>query len=270
MSGADPGSLIPARRSERFSRWFARYVRRLLRRRFHAIRVANDGVEELRALAEAPRPAILLLNHCSWWDPLVATMIGLEFLSRRGVLAPIDREQLERFGFFRRIGLFGIDPDDPSSLKAMRGYVLDGFREDPRNVLWLTPQGRFTDVREPVRIRPGAANIAAACADVDVLSIAIEYAFWQESRAEVLIRALPVEKPERATTAGWQRVMTRAMQENADALSALVRSREASHFHAIVGDRARTSFFYDLMLRLRGRGGEIAARRANDKETVRA
>ena len=149
----------------------------------------------------------------------------------------------------------------------MRSYVLDGFRENPKAVLWLTPQGRFTDVREPIRIRPGAANIAAQCDEIDVLSVAIEYAFWQDSRAEVLIRSVPVPEPVKRTTTGWQRAMTHSMQQNADTLSELVRSRDASRFSSIIGDRARTSFFYDLMLKLRGREGEIAARRESDKES---
>ena len=266
MSGADPGSLIPGRRSDRFAYWFSRYVRRLLRRRFHAVRLETESVANFHDLASKSRPAIILLNHCSWWDPLMGVALGAEFLSKRGVLAPIDREQLERFGFFRRIGLFGIDPDDAESLKAMRSYVMDGFRENPRNVLWLTPQGRFTDVREPIRIRPGAANIAAQCDEIDVLSVSIEYAFWQDSRAEVLVRSMPVSAPVKTTTTGWQRAMTLGMQENADALSTLVRSRDASQFHTLIGARARTSFFYDLMLKLRGRDGEIAARRERDKE----
>ena len=270
MSGADAGSLIPARPSDRFKYWFARYVRKLLRRRFHAVRVANEGIETLRELDERTRPAIVLLNHSSWWDPLVAFFADSHFAPNRSALAPIDNEQLERFGFFRRIGLFGINPDDPASLKEMRSYVLENFQASPKTILWLTPQGRFTDVRAPIRIRPGAANIAAGVEGVDVVSLAIEYVFWQESRAEILMRATPVEPPKNLSTAGWQRAMTAKMQENSDALAALSQNRDASEFTAIVGDRARTSFFYDLMLRLRGKGGEIAARRESDKETVRA
>jgi 1-acyl-sn-glycerol-3-phosphate acyltransferase len=267
MSGAGSGRLIPARPSDRFFSFFARYVRRLLRRRFHSVRIARDGLAHFEGLSSSRRPTIVLLSHSSWWDPLVATFLSGEISPRRPVLAPMDREQLERFRFFRRIGMFGIDPDDPESLEAMRTYVIDAFRERSRTMLWLTPQGRFTDVRDPVRIRPGAAAIASMAEDeVDVCSIAIEYVFWQESRAEVLVRCLPVERPERPSTSGWHRAMTATMQSNADALAGLARAREEDAFSTLVGDRSRTSFFYDLMLRLRGRGGEIAARRATDKE----
>ncbi len=270
MSGAGAGSLIPARPSDRFAGFFLRYARRLLRRRFHAVRLADDGADILSSLGTSARPAIILLNHGSWWDPIVACLLRGEIAPRRPGLAPMDREQLERFGFFRRIGMFGIEPDDPESLEAMRTYVIDAFRSDPRTMLWLTPQGRFTDVRVPIRIRPGAAAIAATVGDVDVISISIEYAFWQDSRAEVLVRCTRVDAPEVSSTSGWQRVMTETMQANADELARLVRDRASDPFVTLVGDRARTSFFYDLMLRLRGRGGEIAARRTTDKETAEA
>ena len=270
MSGASAGSLIPARSSDRFTGFFLRYVRRLLRRRFHAVRLADEGADVLASLGARSRPAIILLNHGSWWDPILACFLSGRLVPRRPGLAPMDRDQLERFGFFRRIGMFGIDPDDAESLEAMRAYVIDAFRSDPRTILWLTPQGRFTDVREPIRIRPGAAAIAAAVGDVDVISISIEYAFWQESRAEALVRCVRVDPPEVASTAGWHRVMTEAMQSNADELARLVRARAVEPFTMLIGDRARTSFFYDLMLRLRGRGGEIEARRMTDKGATEA
>lgn len=270
MSGFGPDSLIPARTSDWFTAGFTRYVRRLLRKRFHSVRIAHDGLQDLEKLAKSDRPAVILLNHSSWWDPLVAVLASSAHLPGRRGIAPIDSAQLKRFGFFRRIGMFGIDPDSPESMQAMRTYVLDCFRKDPRLVLWLTPQGRFTDVRDPIRIRPGAAGIASAHGDLDVLSLSIEYCYWQESRAEVLMRASTIEAPGEPSTASWQRAMTSGMQQNSDVLAELVRSREDSSFQEIVGDRARTSFFYDLMLRARGRGGEIAARRGEDRGAARA
>lgn len=270
MRGAGHDRLIPARPSRRFSSGFGFYVRRLIRRRFHALRVASSDGLDTAGLDETTTPLIVLLNHSSWWDPLVAFHLAREFLPNRPTLAPMDRDQLERFGFFRRIGVFGIDPDDPESLDAMRDYVLDELKRDPSSSIWLTPQGRFTDVREPIRIRPGAASIASALGSVRCVSVAIEYVFWQESRPEALIRMHDVEQPEQATTAGWQRAMTSAMQTNADALETLSRERDPERFESIVGDRARTSPVYDLMLKLRGRSGEIAARRDTDKDAARA
>lgn len=270
MSGARPERLIPARPGPTFTRFFIRYVRRLTRRRFHAVRLVEGGDRLLREAGESDRPLMVLLNHASWWDPLIGVLVGSTITPLRPALAPIDREQLERFGFFRRIGLFGIDPDDPESLVAMRDYVLEAFARDPRTSLWLTPQGRFTDVRSPIRIRPGAASIAAAAGELDVLSLAVEYVFWQDSRPEVLLRLERVRLEGAASTTAWHRAMTGTMQANADALAELARERDPEAFILFHGGPARNNMLYDLLLRLRGRSGEIAARRETDRSAANA
>ena len=260
MSGADSDRLIPARPSKLITNWFVRYVMRLFRRRFHSFRIASDGLRTFRDLESSKRPAIVLLNHSAWWDPLVGVVVAQGENTRRPLLAPIDRKQLERFKFFRKLGFFGIDPEDPEALADMREYVIDAFQADPRTWLWLTPQGRFTDVRSPVRIRPGAARIAAAIPDVDVISLTIEYVFWQDSKPEVLIRFARIET-EQTSTSGWQRAMTDGMQANADALSRLVQTRDDDAFQTLIDSGTRNSFIYDIYLRIRGRHGEIKARR---------
>jgi len=270
MPGAGHERLIPARNSPRFAAGFGFYVRRLLRKRFHAVRIATAPGLDPHGLARTTTPLLVLLNHASWWDPLVAFHLARRLVPERPTLAPMDREQLERFGFFRRIGVFGIDPDDTESLDEMRDYVLGELTRNPATSIWLTPQGRFTDIREPIRIRPGAASIASALGGVRTVSMSIEYIFWQDARPEVLVRLQDVEPPDRTSTAGWQRTMTRAMQENADALAELARRRDPEFFATDIGDRTRTSPVYDLLLRLRGRGGEIAARRDTDKDAARA
>jgi 1-acyl-sn-glycerol-3-phosphate acyltransferase len=265
MSGADSDRLIPARPSKLMTNWFVRYVNRLFRRRFHTFGIAREGLDSFRQIELAKKPAIILLNHASWWDPLVGVMLAKGHVVRRPLLAPIDREQLERFKFFRKLGFFGIDPEDPRSLEDMFEYVTASFQSTPQTWLWLTPQGQFTDVRKPVRIRPGAAKIAASTPDIDVMSLAIEYAFWQDSKPEVLVRFARIE-PQQTTTSGWQRAMTEGMQANADALSRLVQDRDIKAFERILGSGTRNAFIYDLYLRLRGRHGEIEARRESAEQ----
>ena len=84
----------------------------------------------------------------------------------------MDREQLERFRFFRRIGMFGIDPDDPESLEAMRTYVIDAFRERSRTMLCRSrslPQYRKGGVRNTIT-RLQQRSQRRAQADLDAVS----------------------------------------------------------------------------------------------------
>ncbi len=246
--------LIPGAFSPRFARLFGWYVeRRLLPGRFHAVRIARDTLPAAAGLDEYRGPVIVLLNHPSWWDPIAAALLGYRLLPSRSVAAPIDADQLRRFRFLRRIGLFGITPDDPASAAAMSRYLAERFAAEPRPTLWITPQGEFTDVRAAIRLRPGAAMIAAGHPRARILCAALEYAFWDDPKPEILIRLEPCTT-DRPTTTGWLRAMTNAMQRNQEALAHLVIARSPEPFSVLVGGGGeRINPAYDLWLRLRGR-----------------
>lgn len=251
--------LLPARPSPRIAKGIRWYARRLLRRRFHAVRLARGSAEVLAGIAGSARPTILLLSHASWWDPIVAIWIWDRFFGARGAAGPMHRRELERFRFFRSVGIFGIDPDDPASLEAMREYLRPRMA-DGGEVLLLTPQGTLTDVRAPIRLRPGAAAMAASLPQVEVIAVAIEYAFWLDQRAEVFLRAVrvPPAADDRApSTADWHRAMQVSMQENAAALAAQVIARDPAAFEVLVGGETSVHPVYDWWLRLWGRDGAI-------------
>lgn len=209
-------------------------------------------------------PLVVLLGHASWWDPLVGLVVWRRLLADRDLRMPMDADQLARFGFFKRLGVFGIDPDDPRSLEAMRRFTLDHFATATRPTLGLTPQGRFTDPREPVRLRPGAAAIAAAApSETTVVAIAVEYVFWQDQRPEILIAASPCPRPTgSASTTRWHRAMTEAFTDATARLAAASIDRDPDAFTDLVGGRDRIHPVMDLWLRMTGRGGGIAARRS--------
>ena len=281
MPGTGDGGLIEgfitAKTVPVFRRFFVRHAVRMIRRRFHAGRILKGDAQALRTMDLAEAPTILLLSHPSWWDPLVGLVIWHLYLPSRDVLFPMDATQLARFPFFRRVGSFGIDPDDPASLDSMRRYVLDHFdRSEARPLLGLTPQGRFTDPREPIRLRPGAAAIAAGSSTPPkVVAVAAEYPFWQDQRPELLLAATACDPPSpgadgRISTADWQRSMTQAMQDAASRLSEAAIRREPASFEAIdprLAGEARINPFMDAWLRLRGRSGGIDARRENPETT---
>ncbi len=263
--------IIPAAPNRRVRDVFVWYARRLARKRFHALHLEAGGagsMDVLRTLQGERRPLLIAVNHSSWWDPMVGVLVGARFCRERTHLAPMDSVQLRRFSFFRRLGLFGIDPDSPASMDAMLAYVLDRFRSDPSPTLWITPQGEFTDVRDPVHVRPGLAALASRLAgsgvEVRMVSLAIEYAFWQDARPELFVRAAEIAPPGVASTAGWQRTIAAAMQGNADALAALVRTRDPEAFTDLLGgpERAETKVHpvYDMYLKLTGRSGRLTTR----------
>lgn len=261
----DCSELIPATPREGFARVFTWYTRRLLRKRFHRVHITPRSTAMLAELDEFDGPAVMCCTHASWWDPLVALHFQRGLLGRRIHFSPIDFQQLRRFGFFRKLGLFGIDPDSASSVAAMKEYI-DGLRRvHPRLTLGITPQGRFTDVREPIRIRPGAAAVAAGMPNVRVVVAAIEYAFWQDARPSVFVHAMEVEPPTRRSTTGWHRAIQSSMQRAADELAQLVIAREPAAFTIAIGPKegraSDVNRVHGLWMRLRGRSGEIGSSR---------
>lgn len=256
-------------------RGFGKYVARLFRKKFHSVRIVKGGVDRLSALNTINTPTIVMLNHSSWWDPLVCVLLGSRLLPDRTGFGPMDIAMLRKFGIFKKLGLFGVDPDDPAALKPMLAYCLDRFKRDRKPTMWVTPQGRFSDVRDEIVLRPGTAAIAArACrASVNgneagtsassgdslrVIAIAVEYVFWIEQSPEVLLRIVEVKPPTSTTTAGWHRALTNAMRANAAELATCVRARDPDAFENLFATKASsTNPFYDLWLRVLGKQSNI-------------
>jgi 1-acyl-sn-glycerol-3-phosphate acyltransferase len=259
--------------SPKVTRGFSIVVRRMFRKQFASVRAVKGSVDILRALDHRESAAIIALNHSSWWDPLVCVLLGTVQTPSRTHAAPMDIEQLRRFKFMRKIGIFGVSPDDPRSLPRMLRHVKGRFDHEARCTLWITPQGEFRDVRDEIALRPGAGAVAAmACErrEIPVLALAIEYTFWEDKRPEVFLRVTrvaPPDLPDYATRPerieAWTNEIERTMRENQSALAQIVMERDPRPFELVLGGKEGANHpLYDLWLRLRGKQGRIRARRA--------
>lgn len=259
----DERLLLPDRYGDRAAGGIRWYVGRLLRKRFHAVRAAPGTRALLSALDDSPRPAIVCMSHSSWWDPLVGIHLWDRCFPSRRILGPMRRRELEQFAFFRRVGVFGIDPDRPESLEAMRAFVLPRLLSPQRDVLMLTPQGVLSDPRAEIVVRPGAAAIAASLGEERprVVTVAFEYAFWNDQRPEVFIEATEATPRGRGdgvpSTAAWHRAIRDGLRDSAATLAGRVIARDPDAFEIWSGGRTSVHPVYDLWLRATGRGGEI-------------
>ena len=268
-SGSDGLMLVPDAYNPGFFRFFGWYVRRLFAKKFAAVRLARGSELVLASLEQDPRPALVTMSHSSWWDPLVGVLLMTQRMPSRSPLGPIDRHELARMGFMKKLGLFGIDPASAASLAPMVEYCVREMPRRPRCTLWITPQGRFKDVREPVRIKPGAAAIAArlstpGAGGCRAVALAIELNFWSDQRPEVFLRVADISPGTGVplNTPAWHRAITAAMEENRTALTGLVSARDPAPFISLVGgDAPRIHPVYDLWLGLRGKRRAIAPTR---------
>lgn len=233
-------------------RLFAAYSRGYVRRHFHSVRILRGAMPR----RHCGRPLVIYLNHAAWWDPLVCLLLSREFFADRTSFAPIDAAMLERYGFFRRLGFFGIEQNSArGGLTFLRSA--HAILAASRNALWLTPQGRFTDVRErPLRLQNGLGALAVGEREAMFVPLAIEYAYWTEPRPEILVAfgepLVPRDEPAR-TAAGWTRVFIEALESSQDELAARSCRRDPGDWRTLLHGKSGVTAIYDAWRSLRAR-----------------
>ncbi|HEX6850675.1 MAG TPA: lysophospholipid acyltransferase family protein [Candidatus Polarisedimenticolaceae bacterium] len=210
--------------------------RRLMRRHFNAVRVLG----EVRPGDPGIAPAIVVMNHPSWWDPLTALVLARGPLFGRTHYAPIEAKQLSRYRVFASLGFFGVD----ASAAGARAFLSTSLAicASPRATLWVTAQGRFSDPRErPVALLPGVGRLASRLSGGVVWPLAVEYPFWTERVPEALVhwgRPLAIESGRSAE--GWTAAISAELAGAMDRLAAASLARDATAFTTLLaGRRAR-------------------------------
>src|SRR4051794_33143735 len=165
--------LLPRRSAWLFA-WFRAYARRYVRRHFHAVRVSREG--SIPALPDGA--VIVVLNHPSWWDPMIGLVLTELMPSSRIHFAPIEDIGLAQYPFLERLGFFGVEVGTTrGSLAFLRRS--EAILSRPESVLWITAQGQFVDPRErPTRLKEGVGHLVHRIPAASVVPLALEYPFW--------------------------------------------------------------------------------------------
>jgi 1-acyl-sn-glycerol-3-phosphate acyltransferase len=243
-------------RVPRVSPWlvraFAKYARGYLLGRFHSLRILRSSLPP----SAAARPLVIYLNHAAWWDPLVCLRLAQHWFAERTSFGPIDAAMLGKYGFFQHLGFYGVEQH---SARGARQFLRTtrAILASSQNVVWLTPQGRFTDVRErPLRLQPGLAALPAHAGEAMFVPLAIEYAYWTEPRPEILVGfgepILPRDEPPHSA-GEWQRRFTDALEDTQDELAARSCRRDPAEWLTLDRGGSGVSAIYDTWRRLRAR-----------------
>lgn len=230
-------------------RGFRKYATRYVRKHFHAVRLSKSGAP----LPAADEPLLVVLNHPSWWDPLIGIVLGRAF-DGRDQFAAIDAVAVERYGFFKRVGFVGVDT---KSLRGAAEFLRTGtaILSHPRSVFWVTAQGRFSDVRErPLALQSGVGHLAARLSAGVVLPVALEYAFWTEKTPEALVRVgepLKIADHPGLNGKAWTALIEAALTTNLDALNAEAMRRDPTAFTELLSGKTGVGGVYDTWRRLK-------------------
>jgi len=230
-------------------RFFTRYCHGFLRRNFHAVRLATDS----RPLDPGPGPLIVVLNHPSWWDPLVALVLS-ELFPNRGHFAPIDASALGKYRFFEKLGFFGVEQGTRQGALAFLRTSL-ALLAQAQNTLWTTAQGQFTDPRQrPIMLRQGIGHLVRRLRGGVILPLALEYPFWEERYPEALAcfgSPIAIGEGLRYSVKQWMHIIEAGLTASQDTLARLALTRKAQAFDTLIGGSAGVGGIYDLWRRLK-------------------
>jgi 1-acyl-sn-glycerol-3-phosphate acyltransferase len=257
-------------------RFFLAYTRRYLRRHFHAVRLLGAPALPMN------RPAVIYLNHAAWWDPLVCLFLAEQLFPARPGFAPIEAAQLERYGIFRNLGFFGVEPGTArGAIRFLR--TAENVLRDPAHLLWLTPQGRFADPRErPALLQEGLGRLALRARHAVFMPLAIEYPFWNDRLPEVLAHfGEPVTAEELPAPASGGEAQSRFLAARLecaqDELARASQARQPDAFTTLLGGEAGVGGVYDAWRRMKARwrgeafsaehgGGSVSHKLRSDAE----
>jgi 1-acyl-sn-glycerol-3-phosphate acyltransferase len=233
--------------------WFMWYVRRFLRRHFHAIRLLQPEAGDPAVPVIEGEPVLLYTNHPGWWDPLIFLTVAERLYPERLNYGPIDASALGRYSFLERIGFLGIEPDSfKGAARFLRLAKAAMHRSDV--LFWVTAQGTFADPRQrPVTIRPGVGHVAAAADKGLVIPLAVEYPFWGERLPEALVAFGPPQRiadfPSRDAHT-WHDHLTQLLADTQDRLASAAITRDPQSFNRLATGRTGVGGVYDLFRRL--------------------
>jgi 1-acyl-sn-glycerol-3-phosphate acyltransferase len=244
---------LPIRSSWLFT-LFRRYAKRYIARHFHAVRISRYG-----PIPELPRrPALIVVNHPSWWDPLIGLILTEMMPEWRVHFAPIEVQGLAQYRFLERLGFFGIDTGTSrGGLTFLR--TCSAILAAPESMIWITAQGAFVDPRDrPVILKDGIGHLAHRLTGAIILPLAFEYPFWNDRCPEALVRfgrPIPVESGRDRTRAEWKKAIENALEATQDRLAEEARQRDPALFETVLGGTAGVGGVYDRWRWLRSMFG---------------
>ena len=263
---------------------FHRFLGPYLRRQFDSIAVV--GGDHLRRLDRSGQPVVVYGNHPSWWDPVIAHFLNDRLLPHRQFRAPIDADALEQYQIFKKLGFFGVEQHSRQGAAEFLRHA-KAVTASSDDALWITPEGRFADVRDhSSELMPGLAHLASLATRGHAVSMALEYVFWNERQPMCLVRfsppldlAKPPADPSRpasepfpdpskldamvgdearlprlaksSTKESWHQTLTTTLRINQQALADLAVARSIDPFENLLQSRGGGGVIYDSFRRIK-------------------
>ena len=166
--------------------------------------------------------------------------------------APIDSDALQNYRIMAQLGFYGIKQNTMAGIVdflATTQVVL----ESENAVLFITPEGRFTDVRDySPPLMPGVSHLVSKVPKIAFVTLALEYSFWDESRPQIFAKLGPVVQSDLRRHNGnelskqqWSELLTQSLRLTQQELAQSVIKRDASEFEFVIESRPKRLGWYD-------------------------
>jgi len=181
--------LITARHSKAAQALFHLYIMPAMQRQFHSVHLLGD-----EPAWPAHTPLIILPNHSTWWDGFVIYLLNIRLWRRQPWVMMLE-EQLRKRPFFRRLGVFSIDPATPGGVRRSLCYtreLLSGEEAGGR-MLCLFPQGELLPWdHRPLGYKPGLIWLLQRLeSPVCLVQLGIRGEFLQQQRPQLFLEFSP-------------------------------------------------------------------------------
>ncbi len=171
--------MIEAKKSPFFSKLFNLYNQRLLKKSFHRVYLKHAHS------TPTDHPTLFIANHSSWWDGLLVLSLT-QTVVNNDCYAMMSEAGLKSFPFFRKLGGYSINKDNPKDVIHSLAYT-KRLLEQSKGV-WIFPQGQEEHLeKSPLLFQPGVARIIQQVPSVTVVPVTFYYTFRHHQRPEVFI-----------------------------------------------------------------------------------
>jgi 1-acyl-sn-glycerol-3-phosphate acyltransferase len=229
---------------------FCGFSRRMVAKQFMSFGIQTELLD-WKAIDD-DTPIVVFTNHASWWDPISAMLIRKKYFPNRVFYAPIDSEALENYRIMAKLGFYGLPLKTTAGAAEFLATTKLILKSKNASV-WITPEGRFTDVRDHSQpFMPGLAHLASRVPGVAFVPMALEYAFWDESRPQLFARfGAAIRQPEpRSDGSGvdkseWSELLTSRLRQTQCELSQSVIARDETRFDYLIASRPTRLGWYD-------------------------
>ncbi|MBS1913338.1 MAG: lysophospholipid acyltransferase family protein [Bacteroidetes bacterium] len=230
-------------------RWLlARYFARRARRHFAAVLAhGHQGLQPWSRNGNAGMPLLLVANHSSWWDAALPIVLSVGIL-HQDAYGMMQTEELRRYQFFRRAGIFSVDRSNARSAMRSIEYAASLLQGTSR-VLWIFPQGTIApNDRRPIRTEPGAAHLARRLERVAIAPVAFRYEVGREEHPLACIRIGAPRILGGADTADPRKLneeIARMMEAELDALRDAMLAENYAGFERLIRGRRSVNAAWD-------------------------